>query len=267
MFRALLKVAAMRITTQIKILQVCLFLVFNQTILAKQKVAIINYTDSYTNIRTGPGNKFPVAGRLKKMELFYCSTPENSDWIKVLANQWENDKQIEGYVQKTSIQLLEDLDSASEFRLIADILRHEMKMNDPKYPLKEGEHFDYHDRCYDPVLDELPSYFGKTRCVEILDLFIKTLLSEPGSADEANSRAIAACFVREPEIVCNQIRKVNTSGRVCTNLINHIEFGLRNYFWVSEKDDGSKNPELAKLIKRLNVLKKKVGYIDYTPKN
>jgi uncharacterized protein YgiM (DUF1202 family) len=67
------------------------------SLLAQSELAIINDSDRFTNVRSGPGTSFEVIDTLFNEDFFYFKFDDNSDWAKVTA--WKG-KQIEGFIQE-----------------------------------------------------------------------------------------------------------------------------------------------------------------------
>ena len=230
------------------------------TIFAEEKLAIINDPDGFTNVRSGQGKEFPITDTIYKDEFFYCEWTEEGEWIKILAMKWRDSQQIEGYVHRSRIQLIENLNHKKQKELIVQILnRHNFLAENfraTKYVvtytyrttmLQELEL--YNDTKYSPILEFLPKYFCSTNDTEVLQLFFSTMWADKGSANETPSFTIGECFVCKTDIVVEQLKKIKNAEQK-ELILDHIECGLLNYFYVHEEGI-SDNKQYNKLKIRL----------------
>lgn len=241
-------------------------ILFSIDVIAKNKLAIINDSDGFTNIRSGKGAEFPIIGTIEKDEFFYCEDSD-SDWTKVIALKWQDGKQIEGFIHKSRIQLIENLDSSKQKELLAQVLTNQQNLankfqkafiykNSSSYKTAIKELELYSEIKYSPILDILPLYYCRTKDSIMLELFYSTIWADKGSANEAPSYAIGYCFICQPELVLKQVRNLKSTEH--RNLIlNDIEWGLMCIFDV-DQDEKSDNAEYNKLKKRLDNERKKI---------
>ena len=226
-------------------------------LLAQNGPAIIKDTDGFTNVRSGPGMKFNVVDTLFDEDFFYYKFGENPNWAKVSA--WKG-RQIEGYIHKSRIQIVKNLDNITLKNLISKILekqrnlasnfRTAWKLNDKlayRTAVKKLEH--YNDTKYDPLLQVIPSYFCLTSDAEIINKFFATMWADKGSANEMPSLSIGECYICNSDIVIERLEIIENKEKKVL-ILNNIEWGLMNYFNVDE-DGNSTNKEYKVLMGRL----------------
>jgi len=255
------------------------------TIFAENKLAIINDPDGFTNIRSGQGKIFSVIDTINKDEFFYCDPKIQDEWIKVIAMKWKGSKQVEGYIHRSRIQFVENLDYKKQKKIIAQILNKQRILADNfrnawinndriAYKTTREEVELYSEIKYSPILDVLPKYFCSTNDTDILQLFFSTIIldvlpkyfcstndtdilqlffstmwANKGSANEMPSFAIGECFICKTDIVIAQLKKIRNVEQK-ELIFDSIEWGLLNYFSVDEKEK-SNNKEFSKLKIRL----------------
>lgn len=235
------------------------------TLLAENKLGIINDPDGFTNVRSGPGKDFKVVDTLFKDDFFYFHFVDSSDWAKVIA--WKG-RQVEGFIHKSRIQTVVNLDLKKQKELISKVLDRQRVLADNfqkawkaqdslayRTIVRESEF--YSDTKYDPILDILPTYFCSTNDIDILQLFFATMWADKGSANEMPSFSIGDCFTCKPNVVIMQLQKIKDIEQK-QSLFDHIEWGLLNHFSVNE-DKKSDNKEFNKLIALLDDERKKAS--------
>lgn len=235
------------------------------SLLAQNGPAIIKDSDGFTNVRSGPGTDFDVIDTLFNEDFFYFKFHNNSDWAKVTA--WKG-RQIEGFIHKSKIQEVKNLDNNSlkeiilkvldRQRVLADNFRAACKSKDSlanRTTVKELEN--YSDTKYDPILQVIPEYFCSTNDIKIIDKFFATLWADQGSANEMPSFSIGDCFICNPDLVIERLGKV-TDKEQKKLILNHIEWGLMNHFDVDEVGN-SDDKEFNDLIERVNKERKKAS--------
>jgi len=226
------------------------------TIFAENKLAIINDPDGFTNVRSGKGREFPIIDTIKKDEFFYCDLKTEDEWIKIIAMKWKNSKQVEGYIHRSRIQLVENLDNKKQKELIVQILNRKKVLADNfqadrdsiTYRIREELEL-YSEIKYSPILEILPKYFCSTNDIEVLQLFFSTMWADRGSANEIPSFSIGECFVCKTDIIIEQLKKIKNAEQK-ELIFNNIEWGLLNYFKVDEGEK-SDNKEFNRLKIRL----------------
>lgn len=229
------------------------------TLLAQNGPAIINDSDGFTNVRSGPETDNKVIDTLFNEDFFYFKLDENSDWAKVTA--WKG-RQIEGFIHKSRIQEVKNLDNHSlkemilrvleRQRTLADSFRAAWKAKDSlayRTTVRELEH--YSDTKYDPILQVIPEYFCSTSDIETIDKFFATMWADKGSANEMPSFSIGDCFICNPDLIIKQLNKITNKEQIKL-IIGHIEWGLMNQFDVDEegKSDDKKYNELIQKLKK-----------------
>ena len=231
------------------------------TAFADNKLARINDSDGFTNIRSGQGKDFPIVATIDTTDFIYCDPTTKNDWVKVIAMKWQNGKQIEGFIHKTRIQFIEKLDNKEQKKILTEIFRKQKnlaedfqktrKIKDNKETRNKLEL--YSDIKYSPILEILPKYFCATSDTTIIELFFSTMWADKGSANEIPSFTIGECFICKPDLVIRELEKL-TNKREKKFIIDDIEWGLLNYFDVGE-DGKSNNPEFKKLKLKLDKQK------------
>ena len=225
-----------------KQLAILLFLFCAVSLFAQGKLAIINDSDGYVNVRKGKGTNYEIITTINKDEFFYCDTTTLKDeWIKILtmrwqmAPKWEDIKRIEGYVHRSRIQIIENLNYKKQKELIAEVLNKQKKIaeniqtawkaKDSLALVKIGKERNFHNDCkYDPILDFLPTYFCSTKDTTIIQLLLMTKLADWGSANEQPSYAICKCYTCYPDLVISQINYLEDKEEK-EFIFNSIGFG------------------------------------------
>lgn len=228
---------------------------------ADNKLARINDPDGFTNIRSGQGKDFSIVATIDTTDFFYCDPTTKNDWVKIGAMKWQNGKQIEGYIHRTRIQLIEKLDDKKQKELLTEILRKQKNLAEnfqKTRKIKENKEARnkielYSDIKYSPILEILPKYFCATSDTTIIELFFSTIWADKGSANEIPSFTIGECFICKPDLVIRELEKL-TNKREKKFIIDEIEWGLLNYFEVGENGK-SNNPEFKKLKLKLEKQK------------
>lgn len=227
------------------------------SLLAQNVPAIIKDSDGFTNVRSGPGSDFDVIDTLLNEDFFYFKFVNNSAWVKVTA--WKG-RQIEGFIHKSRIQEVKNLDNDSlkkiilkvldKQRVLADNFRAAWKAKDSlAYRTTVRELENYSETKYDPILQVIPKYFCSTNDAEIIDKFFATMWSDKGSANEMPSFSIGGCFICNPDLIIKRINKITDSEQ--KKLIRgHIEWGLINQFDV-DIDGNSEDKKYNELIEKL----------------
>jgi len=234
--------------------------------IAESKLAIINDSDSYSNVRSGKGKDFEIVTTIKKDEFFYCDLSENEQWIRISTLQWESGKQIEGYIHRSKVEFVEKLDSQKQKKLFLKILNKQKELSDSfvsepfsqeatsRYQIKRKELELYDETKYTPVLDALPQFICSTRDSEVLQIFYSIMWSNQGSANEAPSYAIGKCFGCNSDFVIELIKRTENKEQI-KFFFDSIEWGLQNNFYMTE----SKNSEYEVLKERLEYERKRCG--------
>lgn len=235
------------------------------TLLAENRLAIIDTPDGFTLVRSGQGMEFKIVDTLFTEDFFYFKFIDNSDWVKITA--WKG-RQIEGFVHNSRIQEVEKLDFKKQKELISKILnRHRVLVENFQNAWKSKDSLAYRasvrqlefhsDTKYDPVLTILPKYFCSTSDVEIIQLFFAILWADKGTANEMPSFSIGKCFICKSDLVIEQLTKIKDIEQK-KSIFDHIEWGLLNNFDVDENGK-SENKEFNKLKTLLENEKRKTS--------
>ena len=108
-----------------KIFSTALFVLFFATNSnAKSGLARTNDQDAFTNVRSGKGINFGIVATIDRNDFFYCDSLD-IEWVKVIVLKWtEKGNQVEGYIHKSRVQLIENLSLKDQGILIKDIITH-----------------------------------------------------------------------------------------------------------------------------------------------
>ena len=245
--------------TKTKYYILTLLILCSLSLLAQNGPAIIKDSDGFTNVRSGPGTDFEVIDTLFNEDFFYFKFDNNSDWAKVTG--WKG-RQIEGFIHKSRIQEVKNLDNKplkkiifkvlDRQRTLADNFRAAWKAKDSlAYRITVRELENYNDTKYDPILQVIPEYFCSNNDAEIIDKFFAAMWSDKGSANEMPSFSIGDCFICNPDLVIERLAKI-TDNEQKKLIIGHIEWGIMNQFDVDEegKSEDEKYNELIKKLKK-----------------
>ena len=237
-----------------KQLVILLFLFCSVSLFAQGKLAIINDSDDYVNVRKGKGTNYEIITTINKDEFFYCDTATiKNKWIKITALQWHNLEQVEGYVLRSRVQLVEKLDYKKQKELIIQVLnKHEQLKYEYRYNgAFRKEKYDYIKTKYDHIIEFLPIYFCYTQDTIIIQLFYKHM--DWGSVDDNPSVAIGKCYVCYPDLVLNQVKFLEEYFK--ESIFDKIEWGLLFYFFGN--DDENDDDEYNNLKTKLDNERKK----------
>lgn len=248
----------LKMTTARNYILIILIFFCSLKLIAENRLAIINDPDGFTLVRIGQGKEFKVVDTLFKEDFFYFQLIDNSEWVKVTA--WKG-RQIEGFLHKSRVQEVEKLDYKKQKelitktlniqRILADNFQKAWKSKDTiEYRTSVRQLEFYSDTKYDPVLTILPNYFCSTSDVDVLQLFFSTMWADKGSANEIPSFSIGKCFICKPDLVIEQLTKINNIEQK-KNIFDQIEWGLLNNFDLDENGK-SENKIFTKLKIRLD---------------
>ncbi len=230
---------------------------------AENNIGIIQCSGDFTFVRNGQGNDFPIVDTLHNGDFLYINNYNKSEWVKV--STWQG-KQIEGFINKNSCKLIENLDKQQQKDIILNILNqnillanklnHAMKTNDSLDIIKLGsENADFNERKYELIIEFLPKYFCATNDTEIIGLFFANMWANKGSASETPAFSIGESYICNPNLIIEQVLKIDNKEQkllICEN----IEWGILNHFKVGEEGK-SDNKEFNKLMNLLEDARKK----------
>lgn len=254
-----------------------IFLQISANASANMKLAIIVDKDGYTNIRSNKGSSFDIVGQVKTSDFIYCEKSTN-DWYSVDALQWNRSgESIKGYIHKSRIRIIEDLDFSEQRKILSDIFIEYKKFNDDrnnfinsistadkhfrnekdslKFMRFSENDFKFIDTKYDPILMIFPQYFCKTKDLETLDLLLKTIWSNRGSANEQPSYTLGECYLCNEKGILNLLSKITNKEKLSL-VIGDITWGLCNHFGVDPESNKITNKEYSRLVKQLNAINK-----------
>ncbi len=234
------------------------------TAFSNNKVDRIKDADGFTNIRSGQGKDFSIVGSVDTTELIYCESTTKSDWLKVMTLSWGEKKQVEGYIHRSRIQFIEDIDTNEQKQLLTEIINKHKELADKfriacenknhKGYLKAVNELESHSELkYTPILNILPNYFCATGDSTIIKLFFATMWSDRGSANETPSFEIGRCFICNPDLIIRELAKLKTKKEK-NSIIESIEWGLLNHYGADENGK-SDNKELDRLKSKLEKQK------------
>jgi len=231
------------------------------TAFSDNKLAKINDPDGFVNIHSGHGKNFPIIARVDTTDFILCDLETKSEWIKIVTLDWISKKQVEGFIHRSRIQLIEKLDLQKQRQIIAKVLNEEKKLalklqtswkqKDSvtfKKAYKENDIYD--EAKYSPILDYLPQYFRITNDTTIIQLLFSAMWADENTANETPSYTIAKCYIDKPDVILYELRKLRNKKQK-DFIISDIQWGLMNHFEVGE-DGKSKNKLYKKLEVKLN---------------
>lgn len=234
---------------------------------AESKLARINDVEGFSNVRSGQSSNSVIVAKLEKSDFFYCDETK-SDWLKIVALKWKDGNQIEGFLHKSRVQFIEDLDISIRKQLLTTILSEQQALattfqrifssrDKSGYKAAVSALENHAEIKYTPILEILPQYFSKTNDLEVLQLFISTMWADKGSANEIPSLTIGQCYILKPSVVLSQVKPLKNADQ--RNLIyDQMEWGLKNYF-EADADGKSNNKEYLGLKKQLDSARKKAS--------
>ena len=247
-----------------------LFLLCTLTLFAQNKLSVIKDADGFTNVRSGQGKEFSIIGTIEKDEFFYCNMMTKNEWVEIFTLGCSKE-QIKGYIHRSRVQLVENLNYKKQKELIIKIFDKQIILNENFIPVWKNrdkdmaayqtayiEHLN-HSYCeYSSILGILPKYFCSTNDIEIIKFFFATMWADNGSANEQPSFAIGDCFVCRTNIIIEQLKKIKNVEQK-EFILDHIEWGLLNHFNIDENEK-SDNKEYNRLKKLLDNERQKINH-------
>lgn len=227
---------------------------------AQSHIGIIKDVDGYTLVRESAGLQTKVKDTLYNGDFFEFYATDTTNWFYV--QTWKN-KNISGFVHKSRIQPVEELSEQYQKDLIEKTLKNYKDLREKankslatKNQILIKESFQkaafYSDSRYNYVLEFIPEYFKNTKDIELLHLFIQTMIADSSSANELTSDAIAMCFIHNPNMVYKSVMRIQAVEHR-KQIVDHILFGLSNYSALTVTNSISKK-ELVKYKNLLNRL-------------
>lgn len=239
-----------------------LILCCGQMVYGENDLALINDSDGFVNVRTGPGIDFPVIATINEKEFFYCGWDQDAEWIPMIALRWKDRQQVEGFMHKTRIKRVKDMGTADQKALLRGVLQQQRTKAEEflkAWESKDSSAYARSVRCledhsetqYEPILGgSLQKYICATKDTIMLNLFYSTVWAHRGSASELPSFALGGCFVCEADMVIRHVNR-RRSKEERELLFDNIEFGLLNLTDV-EEDGTPKDARYIQLKKKLD---------------
>ena len=238
-----------------------LIVFFILTAFAGNKLARIKDPDGFVNIRKGQGKNFPIIAKVDTTDFILCDLETKSEWIKVVTLDWVSKDQVEGFIHRSRIQLIENLDLQEQNQIIKKVLNEEKKLAlrlQTSFQQKDSVTFTktykesdiYSEAKYSPILDYLPQYFRNTNDTTIIQLLFSTIWADENTANEISSYTIGKCYIYKPDLILGELRKLNNTEQK-EFIIRDIQWGMMGYFNVGE-DGKSNNKQYKKLEAKLN---------------
>ncbi|UTW61543.1 hypothetical protein KFE98_16215 [bacterium SCSIO 12741] len=234
---------------------------FSIEMFAQNSPAIISDSDGFTYVRSGPGIDFDILDTIFNKEFFYFKPDRNSNWVEVTA--WKG-KQIEGFINKSKIQEVKNLDNDTlkeivfqvldKQRTLADNFTDAWKAKDSIAYRRTRRELEYYSETkYDPILHVIPDFFCSTKDIIIIDRLFETMWADKGSANEMPSFSIGECFNCNPDLVIERINKI-TDEEQKKLVVGHIVWGLMNQFDVNKEGESEDNKyhELMEKLENAN---------------
>lgn len=251
-----------------------ILLIFSDS-LADERLARVIDKDGFTNVRAGQGLSFDIVDKVTIDDFFYCETDVNSEWVKVKLLKWSSGDQITGYIHKSRIQIIEELSSEEQKKIILSTLNRQKLLADKfiesnkrynrelkkwnnktdsiSYRTTVGELELHSETRYSAILQLLPRAFCSTKDKLIITSFFTTIWSDKGSASEEPSFAIGECFACATKVLSDQIKQLKNKEQKKL-IIDDIEWGLLNKFSVDENKESS-DPNFMKLKEQLDLVR------------
>lgn len=171
-------------------------------------VAVINDSDGFTFVRSGPGKENPVTDTIAENTFFYCAGDTSKFWIYV---QNPVDGKM-GYMHRSRIAFFHELDSIRQHKLVLDAFQKTKRINEfywkkLKQSTKEQvvhlkkEHEENFEGEYIPAFTAFKISFCERPDSILLVAFFQTLQPLQGSANEAKDWATAKCWLCHPGFV------------------------------------------------------------------
>jgi hypothetical protein len=256
-------------------------MLFNLSVSAQNKLAIIVDKDGFANLREYPNLKSQIIDSIKQNDFVYCDSLIN-DWYKVWEYKWYKSgpnygKQFNGYIHKSRIKLIENFTIIEQQKIILKTLNdynnfiternlwyknnYDVKTNTYKdstgsikntYFPEAG--FDITDNKFDPILGYIETYYCTTHDIVVLSKLFSILYEDQGSANEQPAWSLGKCFVCSPTQIVNAINNMDKDKAQIIK--GHIYFGLAMHFKVNPEDSIQTNKDYLKYIRLLENKKK-----------
>jgi hypothetical protein len=182
----------------------------------------------------------------------YDSFPNRTFDIKNITYNIKQDERIDSIISIKSI---------NEILLNLKILvnnvyktREENTLSNYQNAIKELD--DFRENRYYPTLEKISEYVNIHKDTSVLNVMLRSLWVDRGSASEMPSFVISDLFVKQTELVIGQIIKTNNSEQI-KFYYDEIDWGLKNLF---TKSDGltykneyySFKKHLDRILKKIN---------------
>lgn len=260
-----------------KITIIILLLTLTSNVFGQSELARIIDKDGFTYLRSGQSIDSNIIDTVFENEFFYCKK-SNLDWLEVTTIKWNSSGHpIKGFMHKSRIEIVDNMSNEKKKELIENVFKPYEKLgielndfvlkdtydNENKSWRSKKDSLDFKDiyqrnniyseKYFSPLLNTFSKYFCETSDIETFDLFINTLWSHKGSANEMLSFTLGECFICNPELVQKRLISIDNPKKLDL-MINHINWGLMNLFWTEE--DGDNEPSSKEYLEYKERLKK-----------
>jgi len=256
-------------------------MLFNLSVSAQNKLAIIVDKDGFSNLRELPDIESSIIDTIRQNEFVYCESLIN-DWYKIWEYKWyksgiNRSRQITGYVHKSRVKLIENLTIVEQQKIILktlneynDFTKERNEWYKDNYDIKtntykdssgslKNKYYSYAgaditDNKFDPILHYIETYYCKTHDIEVLNRLFSILYENQGSANEQPAWSLGKCFICSPSQIVNVLSKMDyEKARV---IKGHIYFGLAMNFKVNTEDSIPTNKDYLKYARMLETKNK-----------
>jgi hypothetical protein len=251
---------------------VYILMLFNLSVSAQNKLAIIVDKDGFSNLRESPDIESSIIDTIRQNEFVYCDSLIN-DWYKI----WNSRRQITGYVHKSRVKVIENLTAIEQQKIILKTLNEYNKFINERnvwykdnYDIKTNTYkdssgiiknhyysdagFDITDMKYDPILQYIEIYYCKTHDIVVLNRLFSILYEDQGSANEQPAWSLGKCFICSPSQIVNELDKMDY--KKASVIKGHFYFGLAMHFKVNPEDSIPTNKDYLKYARMLETKNK-----------
>jgi hypothetical protein len=208
----------------------------------QENIAIIKDPDGFTNVRVEGLSNAKIVARIGLNEPFTFTETEG-DWWKVSKPTSSNP--LEGFVHKSRIQPVDDLNDKQKSALFKNIFTTELAFIKAK---NWGDAYNnHHEPIFDFILQKAADFIIRTRDNELMEIFVWTIKLNQGSADEHPPGILGYIYLKTSDWTIDVIKKVGPDPM----LVDLLTFGFSNA--VSGRE--TKIPNYEELKKKIEVLR------------